>query len=132
MSLKALRAEIERAAEEIRGRFDDSLRLVVVGVIDGRIGAGPLPCTGFACSYFIAGTARKLFFPGDQSQAERVARALFDHAYQFETTSGCRPAAVCVQQTEAPVDVITIEQPADGQDLAEHVSRIYNQLRAAP
>lgn len=127
--LKTLRAEIQRTADQLRERYDDSLTVVVVGIVGGRAGEPVnIPCAGYACTYYLAGERRRLYFPGTDHQAEAAARALIDHAHKLERIGDCRPAAVLMQQETPPDNALTIHQPPEGLHMAEHVARLYDAL----
>ena len=130
MSLKALKAEIQRAATEVHERFDNPLHVLLVGIISSRRGDGPMPCSGWNCEYHLAGSRRQLFFPGTEGDAELMARALIDHAYGIEQPEGVRPAAVLIQHTTAPDDALIVVQAPPGISPGEHAARAYDALRS--
>lgn len=130
MSLKTFRTELQRTAEEIRAKYDDSLTVMVVDIVSAARPPAVLPCVGYACTYPVAGLHRPFFFPGHAKYAEAMARALFDHAHQVEKGGPCRAAAVLMQQMTAPDDAVMVSQPSGGTSRAEHAARLYDALRA--
>lgn len=131
MSLKALKADIQRATAEARERFDRTLAVILVGVVSARRGDTQLSCAGWMCQYMIAGSIRRLFFIGTSSAAERTARSLIDHADSIERTPGTRPAAVLVHQITPPDDAVLIAPPSAGLTTQEHAARLYDVLRSS-
>lgn len=130
MSLKALRAEIRRTAEQIRSDTVDRVGLILIDVVDASEDGGiPVPRVGYCCDYTLAGRRRRLFFPGQDP--EPVANALFDHVHRIERAGEVRPVPVLMPAQAAPDDALSIEQPPEGITTAEHVARIYDALRAA-
>ncbi|MBK3866887.1 hypothetical protein GFL09_04160 [Pseudomonas stutzeri] len=129
MSLKTLRAEIQRTADQLRSETTDLVGLVLIDVVDAsEEGEEPIPCVGYTCDFALAGKRRRLFFKGPDP--EPVANALFDHAHRIERTGRIRPVPVLMASPTTPDDALTIEQTPEGITTAEHVARLYDALRA--
>lgn len=131
MTLKTLRAEIQKASEEIRGRFDDSLTVILVAVVDAKVDAIDVPCSGYVCAYHVAGAFRQMYVMGDADQAETLVRAFLDYAYKIEKSGSCRPGAVMMPFKTLPEAAVVLSQPTEGIGMGEHVARLYDAMRAA-
>ena len=130
MSLKTIRAEIQRTAEQLRSDTVDRVSLILIDVMDAsEEGAEAIPRIGYCCDYTLAGERRRLFFPGQDP--DQVANALFDHVHRIERAGAIRPIPVLMPVQTAPDEALTIEQPPEGITTAEHVARLYDALRAA-
>lgn len=130
MSLKTLRTEIQRTADQLRSETTDRVSLILIDVIDAsEEGEGSIPCVGYTCDFALAGKPRRLFFKGPNP--ESVANALFDHVYRIERAGRIRPVPVLMAAQAAPGDAMTIEPTPEGVTTAEHVARLYDALRAA-
>ena len=127
MSLRALRTQLTRLAEEIRADTVDRVSVVIIDVVDAREGGESPPCAGHYCDAYLAGQRRRLFFPGQDPAP--VAKALFDHVHRIERAGEIRPVPVLMPAQAAPDDALSIEQPPEGIPLSEHVARIYDALR---
>lgn len=130
MSLKTLRAEIQRTADQIRCEAIDRVNLILIEVVDasGEGRGQPLPCTGYTCDFSLAGRRRRLYFPGQDP--EPLANALFDYVHRIERAGNVRPVPVLVAAVAPPDDALIIGQPAEGITPAEHAARLYDALRA--
>lgn len=131
MTLKTLRAEIQKASEEIRERFDDSLTVILVAVVDAKEGGVNLPCSGYVCAYHVAGAFRQMYVMGEAEQAEALVRAFLDYAHKIERSGNCRPGAVMMPFKTLPEAAVVIPQPTEGVDMGEHVARLYDAMKAA-
>ncbi|UVO17106.1 hypothetical protein [Stutzerimonas stutzeri] len=129
MSLKTLRTEIQRTADQLRSETTDRVSLILIDVVDAsEEGEEPIRCVGYTCDFTLAGKPRRLFFKGPDP--EPVANALFDHVYRIERSGGIRPVPVLMASTATPDDALTIEQPPEGITTAEHFARLYDALGA--
>lgn len=130
MSLKALRAEIQRTADHIRSVTSDRVSLIMIDVVDASKDGSKksLPCTGYTCDFSLAGRYRRLYFPGQDPEA--VANALFDYVHRIERTGNVRPTPVLMAAAAPPDEALIIELPAEGVTPAEHAARLYDALRA--
>lgn len=131
MSLKTLRAEIQRTADHIRSTTCDRVSLIMIDVVDASKDGGgkSLPCTGYTCDFSLAGRYRRLYFPGQDPEA--VANALFDYVHRIERVGNVRPVPVLMATASPPDEALVIGPPAEGITLAEHAARLYDALRAA-
>lgn len=131
MSLKTLRTEIQRTADQLRSETVDRVSMILIDVVDASEEGGgeSLPCVGYTCDFSLAGKPRRLFFKGPDP--EPVANALFDHVHRIERTGRIRPVPVLMASPATPDDALTIEPTPEGITTAEHVARLYDALRAA-
>ena len=129
MSLKTLRTEIQRTADQLRSETTGRVSLILIDVIDAsEEGEESIPCVGYTCDFALAGKPRRLFVKG--ADPEPIANALFDHVCRIERAGRIRPVPVLMAAKVAPDDALTIEQPAEGISTAEHVARLYDTLGA--
>lgn len=130
MSLKTLRAEIQRTADEIRSETTDRVSLIMIDVIDAsKAGGGELlPCAGYTCDFSLAGQRRRLYFPGQDPEA--VASAFFDYVHRIECAGNVRPVPVLMATATPPDAALIVGPPTEGITLAEHAARLYDALRA--
>ena len=130
MTLKTLRAEIQRTADQIRSETTDRVGMILIDVVDAsEEGRGqPLPCTGYTCDFSLAGQRRRLYFPGLEPEA--VASALFEYVHRIERAGNVRPVPVLMATATPPDAALIVGQPAEGITLAEHVARLYDAMGA--
>ena len=131
MSLKNLRAEIRRTADQLRSETVDRVSMILIDVVDAsEEGDGEsLPCVGYTCDFSLAGQRRRLYFPGQDP--EPLANALFDHVHRIERAGKVRPVPVLMATQATPDDAVTVEPAPEGITTAEHVARLYDAMRAA-
>lgn len=129
MSLKTLRTEIQRTADQLRSETTDRVSLILIDVADASEGGEEaIPCAGYTCDFALAGKPRRLFFPGQD--IETLANTLFDHVHRIERSGRIRPVPVLMASPTTPDDALTIDQPPEGITTAEHAARLYDALRA--
>lgn len=130
MSLKTLRAEIQRTADHIRSTTCDRVSLIMIDVVDASKGGGrkSLPCAGYTCDFSLAGRYRRLYFPGQDP--EPLANALFDYVHRIERVGNVRPVPVLMATATPPDAALIVGQPAEGVTLGEHVARLYDAMGA--
>lgn len=129
MSLKAIRAEIQRTADQIRSNTVNRVSMIVIDVVEpGAQGATPASCIGYYCDYQLAGKRRRLYFPG--LDPEPLAGTLFDYVHRIERAGTVRPVPVLMPVQTTPDDALTIEQSPDGISITEYVARLYDALSA--
>lgn len=130
MSLKTLRAEIQRTADQIRSETADRVGMILIDVVDASEDGSwePIPFTGYTCDFSLVGQRRRLYFPGQDPEA--VANALFDYAHRIEGTGKVRPVPVLMPAEEPPDHALIIGPPTEGITLAEHVARLYDAMGA--
>ena len=126
MTLKTLRAEIQRTADQIRSETTDRVNLIMVDMVGE--GSQSLPCTGYTCDFSLAGQRRRLYFPGQEPEA--VASALFEYVHRIERAGNVRPVPVLMATATPPDAALIVGQPAEGITLAEHVARLYDAMGA--
>lgn len=71
MSLKTLRAEIQRTADQIRSETADRVGMILIDVVDASEDGSwePIPFTGYTCDFSLVGQRRRLYFPGQDPEA---------------------------------------------------------------
>ena len=112
MSLKALKAEIQRVAENIReGQIDAAPTIIVVDVVNASAeGPSQIVPAGYTCSI----KGKRQFFPGTSEEAASAVRALID--LEPRVRGVVRPVPVLMACLQAPTD-----EPTTGSSRAEEV-----------
>lgn len=100
MSLKALKAEIQRVAEDIReGQIDAGPTIIVVDVVNAsEEGPSQIIPAGYTCNI----KGKRQFFPGTSDQAAAAVRALID--LEPRVRGVVRPVPVLMACLEAPAN----------------------------
>lgn len=105
MSLKALKAEIQRVAENIRGgQLDAGPTVIVVDVVNASSeGSSQIVPAGYTCHI----KGKRHFFPGTSDEAVAAARTLID--LEPRVRGAVRPVPVLMACLEAPTNEPTAD-----------------------
>lgn len=100
MSLKALKAEIQRVAEDIReGQVSAGPTIIVVDVVNAsEEGPSQIIPAGYTCNI----KGKRQFFPGTSDEAVTAVRALID--LEPRVRGVVRPVPVLMACLEAPTN----------------------------
>lgn len=100
MSLKALKAEIQRVAADIReGQVDAGPTIIVVDVVNAsEEGPSQTVPAGYTCNIM----GKRQFFPGTSDEAVAAVRTLMD--LEPRVRGAVRPVPVLMACLEAPTD----------------------------
>lgn len=132
MSIKSLKAELQRIAQKI-GAADETVLLIVLAVIRANVSElkteEDFPKTaGHHVDYRIQGRNVSLFFPFaemDSDQCEQMAKAIIVHTRQVERASRNPQVGILEMRVSPAEGAWIVTWPPEGVTVEQHAAEQY-------
>ncbi|OOH77582.1 hypothetical protein BOW65_21435 [Pseudomonas koreensis] len=135
MSIKSLKAELQRIAQKI-GAADESVLLIVLAVIRANTreiqAEEDFPNTaGHQVDYRIQGRNVSLFFPFaemDSDQGEQMAKAIILHTRQIERAGRTAQVGILDMRVAPEEGAWIVTLPPEGVTVEQHAAEQYQRI----